>query len=145
MMMISKLRVPWPLLVIVLLASTAAVSAAGGTAPATKTADLGGDGAILYEATDLSEAYAPPGLEEEMRSMESLLHWAICGPQRAGSAGEEWQQQGPYTCPRLVSSTGQHTHTWLVRRPSCHAALPPPSPARRLRQPDVLMPIAWRM
>ena len=75
---VSELRVPWPLLVIVLLASTAAgVSAAGAPVPASMTADLGGDGAITYEAADLSEAHAP-GLEEEMRSMESLLHWAIC-------------------------------------------------------------------
>ena len=58
MMMISKLRVPWPLLVIVLLASTAAVSAAGAPAPATKTADLGGDGVIWYEAANRSEAHA---------------------------------------------------------------------------------------
>jgi hypothetical protein len=32
--------------------------------------------AIMFEAADLSEAHSPEQ-EEETRSMESLLHWAI--------------------------------------------------------------------
>ena len=31
---------------------------------------------VTFEAADLSEAHTPD-LEEEMKSMESLLHWAI--------------------------------------------------------------------
>lgn len=77
---VSKHRAPWTfplsLLVIVLLGCTAAAGSGAAAAAAEKTGDLG-DGAITYEAADLSEAHAP-GLEEEMRSMESLLHWAIC-------------------------------------------------------------------
>ena len=35
--------------------------------------------AVTFEAADLSEAHAPD-LEDEMKSMESLLHWAIGEP-----------------------------------------------------------------
>lgn len=34
------------------------------------------DEAVMFEAADLSEAH-PPELAEELRGMESLLHWAI--------------------------------------------------------------------
>ena len=42
-----------------------------GTAIASQDAEP-----VTFEAADLSEAHAPD-LEEEMKSMESLLHWAI--------------------------------------------------------------------
>ena len=131
---VSKVRAPWPLLIIVLLGGTAAAVSAGATAPATNTGDLGGDGAITYEAADLSEAHAP-GLEEEMRSMESLLHWAICKSLRQLSGGNEGRAAVGYhviarrkhmlACPQPVSSTLQCARgSWAI--PHVMLSLPTP-------------------